>query len=69
MKPLIYYIQKLLGLWLHEPIIPAGKTTGYSLVRSECSGSSLGKNAYAVAPYYLHNVQSLNVPVHDRIIL
>ena len=27
------------------------------MVRSERSKSTLGKNAYAVAPYYLHNVQ------------
>jgi len=52
-----YYIQKLLGEWLHEPIIPGDKTTGFSLVRSERSNCTIGKNAYAVAPYYLHNVQ------------
>lgn len=57
MNPFKYYIQKLLGKWLYEPIIPLGKTTGFSLVRSEQSESVLGKNAYAVAPYYLHNVR------------
>ena len=57
MKSLKYYIQKLFGSWLSNPIIPADKTTGFSLVRSERSGTTLGKNAYAVAPYYLHNVQ------------
>lgn len=57
MKSIKYYMQKLLGGWLHEPIIPMDKTTGFSLVRSERSGTSIGKNAYAVAPYYLHNVQ------------
>lgn len=57
MKTIKYYIQKLLGDWLHDPIIPADKTTGFSLVRSERDNSSLGKEAYAVAPYYLHNVQ------------
>lgn len=57
MKAFKYYIQKLLGDWLHDPIIPADKTTGFSLVRSERDNSSLGKEAYAVAPYYLHNVQ------------
>lgn len=57
MKPIKYYIQKLLGSWLSTPIIPKDKTTGYSLVRSERSDSKLGKHAYAVAPYYLHNVQ------------
>lgn len=57
MKPFKYYIQKLLGSWLNEPIIPQGKTTGFSLVRSECSRSILGKKSYTVAPYYLHNAQ------------
>ena len=57
MKSIKYYIQKLLGKWLYEPIIPADKTTGFSLVRSERSETSMGKDAYAVAPYYLHNVQ------------
>lgn len=57
MKPFRYYIQKLFGLWLSEPIIPHDKTTGFSLVHSERSNSTIGKNAYAVAPYYLHNVQ------------
>lgn len=50
-------IQQLLAKWLYEPIIPKGKTTGFSLVRSERNNSTLGKNAYAVAPFYLHNVQ------------
>lgn len=57
MKSIKYYIQKLLGNWLYEPIIPEGKTTGFSLVCSERSETSMGTNAYAVAPYYLHNVQ------------
>lgn len=57
MKGIRYYIQKLFGLWLHEPIIPNDRTTGFSLVRSEHSNCMLGKKAYAVAPYYLHNVQ------------
>lgn len=57
MKSIKYYIQKLFGIWLYEPIIPQDKTTGFSLVRSEKSETSIGKKAYAIAPYYLHNVQ------------
>lgn len=57
MKAIKYYIQKLVGSWLNEPIIPSDKTTGFSLVLSERSETSIGKNAYVVAPYYLHNVQ------------
>ena len=57
MKPLKYYIQKLLGNWLSNPIIPADKTTGFSMVRSERSNSIIGNKAHAVAPYYLHNVK------------
>lgn len=50
-------IQQWIAKWLYEPIIPADKTTGFSLVRSERNGTVIGKNAYAIAPYYLHNVQ------------
>jgi acetyltransferase-like isoleucine patch superfamily enzyme len=50
-------LQQWFAKCLSEPIIPVDKTTGFSLVRSERSNSTLGKNAYAVAPYYLHNVQ------------
>lgn len=57
MKSIKYYIQKLLGLWLYEPIIPKDKTTGFSLVHSEKSETCMGRNAYAIAPFYLHNVQ------------
>ena len=44
-------------MWLDEPLIPQDKTTGFSLVRSEHSNSTFGLHAYAVSPYYLHNVQ------------
>ena len=57
MKPFSYYIQKLLGLWLHEPYIPNDKTTGFSLVRSERKNFAFGKRAYAADPFYLLNVQ------------
>ena len=50
-------IQQWLGKWLKEPIIPEGKKTGYSLIQSERSNTTIGSKAYAVAPYYLHNVQ------------
>lgn len=48
-------IQLWLAKWLSEPEIPAGKTTGYSLVRSEKSDCSFGTGAYAVAPYLLQH--------------
>lgn len=50
-------IQFWLSKWLKEPIIPADKTTGFSLVRSERSDTKLGKSTYAVAPYYLHKME------------
>lgn len=49
-------IQLWLAKWLATPEIPEGKTTGYSLVRSEKSNCSFGKKAYAVAPFLLQNV-------------
>lgn len=57
MKSFKYYIQKLFGQWLKEPIIPADRTTGFSLVRSERSKTTIGRKAYSVAPYFLHDVQ------------
>lgn len=57
MKSLKYYIQKLFGSWLHDPIIPKDKTTGFSLVRSERSETSIGKSVRVYAPYFLHSVQ------------
>lgn len=57
MKGFKYYIQKQIGKWLYSPIIPADKTTGFSLVHSERCNTAIEENAYAIAPYYLHNVQ------------
>ena len=50
-------IQLLLARWLNEPEIPEGKTTGFSLVRSEKSQCKFGNKSYAVAPFLLINVQ------------
>lgn len=51
-----YYLQKLLGLILNEPVIPKGKTTGFSLVKSERCDTIMGKHSMAYPPYYLHSV-------------
>lgn len=51
-----YYIQKFLGRWLDRPIIPPGKTTGYSLVRSEKYRTVTGKYTKVLSPFFLHNV-------------
>ena len=50
-------IQLWLAKWLAEPEIPQGKTTGYSLVRSEKSDCLFEPQAYAVAPYLLQHVE------------
>ena len=52
-----YYIQKLLGNILNAPIIPNGKTCGYSLTKSEKANSTVADNARVYAPYYLHDVE------------
>lgn len=49
-------IQQLLGRWLDQPVIPEGKTTGYSLVRSEKANVELGKCTKVTAPFFLHRV-------------
>lgn len=50
-------IQLWLAKWLSKPEIPSGKTTGYSLVRSEKSYCRFGTQAYAVAPFLLNHVE------------
>ena len=52
-----YYFQKILGLLFDRPIIPNGKTLGYSLVRSEKGNTKLGRNTKVYPPFFLHNVQ------------
>ncbi len=52
-----YYIQKLFGRWFDKPIVPKGKTVGYSLVRSEKADTELGVNAKVYPPYFMHDVQ------------
>ena len=51
-----YYIQKLMGRWLGQPIIPLGKTVGFSLVRSEKANAEFGKHTKVSAPFFLHGV-------------
>ncbi len=51
------FIQLWLAKWLAEPEIPDGKTTGYSLVRSEKSNCQFGLDAYSVAPFLLQHVE------------
>lgn len=51
-----YYVQKLLGIFLDEPIIFEGKTCGYSLVKSESAASYIAEGAKVYSPYFLHSV-------------
>lgn len=52
-----YYLQKLLGNLLHTPIIPQGKTCGYSLTKSEISNSTVADKAHVYPPFFLHRVE------------
>ena len=54
---LSYYLQKFFGRWLDTPIIPGGKVTGYSLVRSEKSEVEMGNSTKVYPPYFLHDVR------------
>ena len=51
-----YYLQKWLGGILGTPLIPEGKTVGFSLVRSERYHVEKGKHVEVYAPYFLHDV-------------
>ena len=52
-----YYLQKLLGNILNEPIIPQDKTCGYSLTKSEKANSAVVENARVYPPFFLHGVE------------
>jgi acetyltransferase-like isoleucine patch superfamily enzyme len=52
-----YYLQKIIGSCLNAPIIPKGKVTGYSLVRSELFKTVKGKYVKVVPPFFLHRVE------------
>ncbi len=55
-RKIIYYLQKLFGLFLNCPMILKGKTTGFSLVKSQKANVLEGKDTNIVAPFYLNNV-------------
>lgn len=57
MMKLKYYLQKLLGNILNEPIIPQDKTCGYSLTKSEKNNTIVADNARIYAPFFLHGVE------------
>ena len=50
-------IQQWFAKWLLEPIIPHGKTCGYSLTKSEKANSMIADNARVYPPYFLHDVR------------
>ena len=51
-----YRLQKLFGQLLDSPIIPKGKTVGYSLVKSEKFLCKLGIKTRIFSPFFLHDV-------------
>ena len=55
-KEMKYYLHKLLGQLFNTPLIPIGKTIGYSLVRSERSLTEYGKNVQVYPPFFMHQV-------------
>lgn len=50
-------IQQWFAKWLLEPIIPQGKTCGYSLVKSERASSTIADNSRVYPPFFLHGVE------------
>jgi acetyltransferase-like isoleucine patch superfamily enzyme len=52
-----YYLQKLLGIILNSPIIPKGRTVGYSLVKSERYDCHTGVHTRITPPFFLHQVE------------
>ena len=52
-----YYIQKLFGNIFRTPIIPEGKTCGYSVVKSERANSNVSDKVRVYPPFFLHGVE------------
>lgn len=52
-----YYFQKWLGGIMRVPLIPDGKTVGYSIVRSERYLVERGQNVKVYPPFLLHDVK------------
>lgn len=52
-----YYLQKLIGNIFSTPIIPQGRTCGYSLTKSEKASSVVADDARVYPPYFLHDVK------------
>lgn len=56
MKSAKYYLQKIIGGLLKYPIIPRGKSIGFSVVTSELFETKLSKKSRVYPPYFLHHV-------------
>lgn len=56
-KRFIYYLQKLAGIVLNNPIMLKGRTVGYSLVKSEQFNFMASDKVKLYPPYQLFNVQ------------
>lgn len=52
-----YFLQKLFGTFLNEPIFLPNKTVGFSLVKSERENCFLGEHARVYSPFNLHNIR------------
>lgn len=52
-----YYLHKLLGRLFDVPVIPVGKTVGYSLIKSERVDSVIDEKARVYPPFFLHDVE------------
>jgi acetyltransferase-like isoleucine patch superfamily enzyme len=57
MRKVYEKLQKLMGLFLSEPIILKGKTIGYSLVKSQRFACHISTKTRISSPYYLSHVE------------
>lgn len=52
-----YFLQKVFGGLFDAPVIPEGKTVGYSMSRSDRSKVIYGVSTRVYPPFYLHEVE------------
>jgi acetyltransferase-like isoleucine patch superfamily enzyme len=52
-----YYLHKILGGFFETPVIPKGKTVGYSMIRSDRYHVQYGVSTKVCSPFYLYEVE------------
>lgn len=56
-KKIFYFLQKLIGLIMNKPIIPDGKVSGYSILKSQKANFKASEKVKYEAPFFFSDVE------------